>query len=87
MNIFNSILTAAGDVLVNIFSLIGKAFNGVISIFYDATANENAGELTTIGYAMAFVVGATLVATTIYVVYNLIRRATNKVNSGARAIG
>lgn len=87
MNIFTKILDAAGGVLAAIFDLIGDAFGGVVSIFYDATANENAGDLTTIGYAMAFVVGATLVATAIYVLYNMIRRAVNRVNSGARSLG
>lgn len=86
MDIFSKILEAASGVLSAIFKLIGDAFGGVIAIFWDSTANENAGDLTVIGYAMAFVVGATLVATAIYVLYNMIRRAVNKVNSGARSL-
>ena len=86
MDIFNAILNAAKTLLTTIFGLIGEAFSGVVSVFYTAGSGDNPGELTTIGYAMAFILGASLVTAAIYIIYRLILRVTGRVTGGVRAI-
>ena len=86
MDVFSAILESAGGLLTKIFSLIGDAFNGVVSVFYTAGSGENPGKLTLIGSAMAFILGAALVAAAIYIIYRLITRVTGRVTGGVRAI-
>ena len=86
MELFTSILESAGGLLTKIFSLIGDAFNGVVSVFYTAGSGETPGKLTLIGSAMAFILGAALVATAIYIIYRLISRVTGRVTGGVRAV-
>ena len=86
MDVFTAILESAGGLLTKIFSLIGDAFNGVVSVFYTAGSGETPGKLTLIGSAMAFILGAALVATAIYIIYRLIARVTGRVTGGVRAV-
>lgn len=86
MDVFTAILKSAGELLTNIFSLIGDAFNGVVSVFYTAGSGETPGKLTLIGSAMAFILGAALVAASIYIIYRLITRVTGRVTGGVRAV-
>ena len=86
MDVFSAILEAAGGLLTNIFSLIGDAFNGVVSVFYTAGSGETPGKLTLIGSAMAFSLGAALVAAAISIIYRLITRVTGRVTGGVRAV-
>lgn len=86
MDVFTAILESAGGLLTKIFSLIGDAFNGVVSVFYTAGSGETPGKLTLIGSAMAFILGAALVAAAIYIIYRLITRVTGRVTGGVRAI-
>ena len=86
MDVFTAILQAAGGLLTNIFSLIGDAFNGVVSVFYTAGSGETPGKLTLIGSAMAFILGASIVAAAIYIIYRLITRVTGRVTGGVRAV-
>ena len=76
MDVFSAILEAAGGLLTNIFGLIGNAFNGVVSIFYTPKSGETPGQLTLIGSAMAFNLGAALVAAAIYIIYRLLNNIT-----------
>ena len=86
MDVFTAILQAAGGLLTDIFSLIGDAFNGVVSVFYTAGSGETPGKLTLIGSAMAFILGAALVAAAIYIIYRLITRVTGRVTGGVRSV-
>ena len=86
MELFTAILESAGGLLTKIFSLIGDAFNGVVSVFYTAGSGETPGKLTIIGSAMAFILGAALVAAAIYIIYRLISRVTGRVTGGVRAV-
>ena len=86
MEVLRAILDAAGGLLTNIFTLIGNAFDGVVSVFYTAGSGETPGKLTLIGSAMAFMLGAAIVAAAIYIIYRLITRVTGRVTGGVRAI-
>ena len=86
MDVFTAILEAAGGLLTNIFGLIGNAFNGVVSVFYTPKSGETPGQLTLIGSAMAFILGAAIVAAAIYIIYRLISRVTGRVTGGVRAV-
>ena len=86
MEVLRAILDAAGGLLTNIFTLIGNAFDGVVSVFYTAGSGETPGKLTLIGSAMAFMLGAAIVAAAIYIIYRLITRVTGRVTGGIRAV-
>lgn len=86
MELFTAILESAGGLLTKIFSLIGDAFNGVVSVFYTPKSGETPGQLTLIGSAMAFILGAALVASAIYIIYKLVSRVTGRVTGGVRAV-
>lgn len=76
-------LTEAGNLLSNIFGLIGQAFTGVVNIFY--TSGENP-QLTFVGQVMALVLGASLAAAAIYVIVRLVKSIGGRITRGARNV-
>lgn len=74
----SQIFSTLGDIISAFATMLVSLFGDVVKIFYDATANDNAGELTIVGILSLVALGTGLVIWAFQYIKRLITSASTR---------